>query len=1067
MISYRSFAFILAMLGVVPAFAAANLPLVEDFELTPGGFAPSSAASWKWGPPAAGPGAAHSRTQVWGTNLTSVAYSDSEDAILTSQDYDLTAIAGKAVVVHWWQWLVTEEGYDPASVEVSRDGGGTWEAILGPRSGAVNTAWTQHTVVLDSSYATASFRIRFRLISDDFPSEGGFFIDDLRLGAATLLPAAPLQDFELGDGGYVASGTNSSWAYGTPVSRPGSAFSGANVWATNLDGLYHANEDSALTSPTIDLSGSAGKLLVVSWKQFFDTEEDYDFGFVEVSKDNGATWTRPAGETLSGLVSPGWMRQQVFLDSSFATAGFRLRFRLTSDESYQFDGWAIDDVAIVATSELFPTTASFTKATPKNTPAIFSKADFTGRFSDPDGSELTSITITQLPVHGTLQLGADPVVVNQTIPLDALATLRYVPETDASGIESFQWTAGNFFGPSLPGTVSVDVVEPTPQVVITSDPESQTVNPGSPVTFSVTAVSSLSMAYQWRKNFQNIDNATGPTYSIPVVAETDENVYDVVVNNTATTATSAAASLSVNDPVKFIDQPLSTFVNEGGAVTFAVSAEGTGRLDYQWTKDGHPIPDETFSTLKIEDATAADEGAYRCEVTNVVGTKTTDPANLAVRLKPRFVAHPISRGVLLDGRVTFEVQVDGFGPFTYQWLKDGEEIPGATGPKLILTKLLQSNAGSYSVRVDNGVAEAESDPAKLQVFVWDDVKGVYQDVLAQLEPAGIDQPPFPGRLTVTVTSRGKFTGALQYRGLKYSIRGTFDTTLTASRTIKRPLQSALKLDLLLNPDAQTLTASLTHDDSGVAFRSEGLLPRQVYDRKTNPAPQRGYYTMLLQPAGAGGAPGYLTATALGDGRMQMLGRLPDGRLVSSGAYVQTTGRIAMYQQLYPANATRAGEFAGRVTLPGAGEEEVRDSELSWRKPQQASASDLLPGPFVVSIEATGSRYRVPDVNQTVVELPQDEDLLDLHLVGLPPGPELRRWVRLTPENQFLADPTSAEKIQINLRRKNGFVSGGYTDPATRLRYQFRGVSLQSQKMFGGMLVQKLFRGSFTMFPLVQ
>lgn len=1069
MIHCRTFVFLIAMLGALRAFAT-SLPLVENFEQTSGDFIASSSASWKWGVPVAGPTAAHSGTQAWGTNLTSASYSSGEDAVLTSPEYDLSGYAGKAIVVHWWQWLVSEAGFDEARVEVSRDSGGTWETVFGPRSGVVDAAWTQHTVLLDPSYATAHFQIRFRLTSDDFPSQGGFFIDDLRLSAAALTEAAPLQDFELGNGGYVASGANSTWAYGTPVSAPGAAYSGTGAWATNLNGFYNANEDSVLTSPAFDLTGSAGKLLILSWRQFFETEEGFDFGTVEISNDNGVTWAlAPADETLSGPVSAtGWMRRQCFVDASYATAGFRIRFRLNADDTYQFDGWAIDDVAIFAASGLFPSTGAFSKAAPQNNPIVFSKADFTSHFSDPDGGELAEIMIVQLPASGTLKLGAATVTVGQSIPVNGLGTLSYVPVTDSSGVESFRWSARNFFGSSAAGTVSLAILTPTPRVVITSAPLSQVVNPGAPVTLSVTAVSSLPLTFQWRRNLTPIANATGATYTIPAAAEIDEDSYDVIVSNATESVTSSAAIVSVNDPVSVIAQPLSTFVNEGDSITLAVHATGTGRLDYQWWKDSAPIPDATFATLKIAEAKAADQASYRCVVTNIVGPVSTDAAIVTIRLQPRILVHPISRGVVVNGKVKYKVEVEGFGPFTYQWLKDGIEIPGATGAVLVLDHLLSTNAGSYSVRVGNGIATVESDPATLQVFVWDAVKGNYQDVLERQEPLGADETPFPGRLTVAITRGGRFTGTLEYLGRKHRFRGGFNSELAAQKIIPQANQPSLTLDLQLDAETLTLGASVTQEVGGVSIRSEGLLPRHRYIRQVNPAPEAGRYTVLLQPAedlAVPAAPGFLVAKVNSAGHLRVSGKLPDGRNIACGAYVHSTSRVAIYQRLYLSDLTSAGELSGRLALPATPLDPLVDGGLVWRKPRQKSAA-ILTGPFLADIGVIGSRYRAPVLNQAVIVLPEGKDLLDLRITDLIPATELQRWVHLTPGNVFLADPKSGERIGFSVARRNGLLHGTYTDPLMKKRYRLLGVALQAQGMFGGMVLQEV-PGTFTMVPFVE
>jgi hypothetical protein len=1066
MIRLRVLALALALFGVLRGDAAP--PLVVDFELNAGGFTPSSATSWKWGPPTNGPGAAHSGTQVWGTNLTSTTYSTSENAVLTSGPIDLSGVAGQAIVIHWWQYLVTEEGFDWGYVEVSKDSGGTWEAIFGPRSGVVNDVWTQHTATLDPSYAVATFLISIRLVSDAVASEGGFFVDDLRLTSAPLTPAVPSQDFEGGDGGYVASGTNSSWAYGTPVSAPGGAFSGASAWATNLDGLYNASEDSALTSPAFDLSGFAGKLLIVSWRQFLDTEEGYDFAHVEVSKDNGATWAAAQAAESGPVNIVGWTRRQATVDASYATAGFRLRFRLGADETYQFDGWAIDDVAVFATAALFPAGGDFTKSTAPNIPIAFSKVDFTAHYSDPDGGVLTAVTVLQLPANGTLQLAGAAVTAGQSIPADSLAALSYVPPADVSGTETFTWSASNFFGPSAPATVTLSILTPVPKIVIVKDPAAQTVNPATPVTFGVTAVSSLALTYQWRKNQAPISNATGPSFTLNSAAEADEGDYDVVVTNSSPDeVTSAAATLSVNDPVTFNQHPTSASVDEGQSVTLSVDATGTGRLDYQWLKGSTPIPDATFSSLKIVDAKESDTGDYRCVVTNVVGSKTTNPATVTVQLKPRIVTPPISRGIITNGQVTFVVQAGGAGPFTYQWLKDGVEIPGATAPTLVLAKLLTTNEGQYSVRVTNAVGETESAAARLQVFEWKQVAGTYQDVLEHREPVGAATSPFPGRLTATVTKLGIVSGRLEYLGLTYRFVSKFNSELIVERQIKRTGQSPLGVRLDLDPSTLSLAARVSHTETAGAFVSDGKLPLHRYHAQKNIAPQQGRYTVLLQRAqGAPGpdAPAYLIAKVSAAGNVVFTGKLPDGETAACGAVAQFTGRVAFYRPLYAHNLVFAGELSGRLNLPLTSAALEVDGDLAWRKPQQ-KPSKPLPDAFLATIEAIGSRYVPPAPRQTVIAFPQDKDLLDLDISGPLPGSPLQRWVRLSPANKFAPVPASAENIRFDLVLSTGRVKGAFTEPASRKLLPFEGVVLQAQDQIGGMLLHKTTPGTFLMVPV--
>ena len=82
--------------------------------------------------------------------------------------------------------------------------------------------------------------------------------------------------------------------------------------------------------------------------------------------------------------------------------------------------------------------------------------------------------------------------------------------------------------------------------VITTPPQSQTVNVGANVTFSVTASGTAPFTYQWRKGGNAIGGATASSYAITGAATTDAGSYDVVVTNGAGSGTSAAAVLTVN-----------------------------------------------------------------------------------------------------------------------------------------------------------------------------------------------------------------------------------------------------------------------------------------------------------------------------------------------------------------------------------------------------------------------------------------------------------------------------------------------------------------------------------------
>lgn len=86
---------------------------------------------------------------------------------------------------------------------------------------------------------------------------------------------------------------------------------------------------------------------------------------------------------------------------------------------------------------------------------------------------------------------------------------------------------------------------------------------------------------------------------------------------------------------------------------------------------------------------------------------------------PVVVQEPASQKRIEGTTAVFEVFVTGKRPVTYQWLKDGQPIDGATGSTLTLPRLKPSDSGDYAVQVTNSEGSVTSAPATLQVEALD------------------------------------------------------------------------------------------------------------------------------------------------------------------------------------------------------------------------------------------------------------------------------------------------------------------------------------------------------------
>jgi len=189
--------------------------------------------------------------------------------------------------------------------------------------------------------------------------------------------------------------------------------------------------------------------------------------------------------------------------------------------------------------------------------------------------------------------------------------------------------------------------------------------------------------------------------------------YDVVVFNPDDTPAAIAPTIAA--------QPTSVTVTSGQTVSFTVSANGSGALTYQWSRNNIPIPGATTATFQIAAAASFDAGIYTVTVSNSLGSVTSSAATLVVNEPasqlPRITGHPESQTVTVGSKVTFYVQADSGAPsLSVQWYKNSIAIPGATVGALTFNPVTHGDAGNYSCAVTNVVGTIFTNSATLTVI---------------------------------------------------------------------------------------------------------------------------------------------------------------------------------------------------------------------------------------------------------------------------------------------------------------------------------------------------------------
>lgn len=139
-----------------------------------------------------------------------------------------------------------------------------------------------------------------------------------------------------------------------------------------------------------------------------------------------------------------------------------------------------------------------------------------------------------------------------------------------------------------------------------------------------------------------------------------------------------------------------TSVNLTTVVPATLSTDG---VTATWTTSTRSVTGGTL-TVTLTDAPVLIEIA------------ATTPTSTA----PTISTHPASQTIATGASATFSVVATGTAPLSYQWLKNGTTISGATSTSYIVTSAtVESSSGNYSVTVTNTAGSVTSNAATLTV----------------------------------------------------------------------------------------------------------------------------------------------------------------------------------------------------------------------------------------------------------------------------------------------------------------------------------------------------------------
>jgi hypothetical protein len=318
-----------------------------------------------------------------------------------------------------------------------------------------------------------------------------------------------------------------------------------------------------------------------------------------------------------------------------------------------------------------------------------------------------------------------------------------------------------------------------------TQPQSQVVCDGSPVTFTIQISDPEGITFQWRKGGFEIAGATNDSLTMQAVHPSDAADYDVVCMTPCGPVASDPATLTVHTPGGITTGPQPQAVCLGEPVEFSVVAQGDPSPAYQWRKNSEPIEGAVESVYAIPSAGENNAGSYDVVAWNQCGADTSEAVALVVKALTEITRQPHSRRACVGDSVRLSVRAVGTN-VAYQWRWNTNTIYGATDTTLVIASVGFTNQGNYDVLIG---ADCWADTSDIAVLSISDCTGLtgaccLLDLSCQIlratdcyavgglyggdnsvcdqipcdDPAGVENPAAPNEAAVTPT-------VLSFRGL--------------------------------------------------------------------------------------------------------------------------------------------------------------------------------------------------------------------------------------------------------------------------------------------------------------
>ena len=546
-------------------------------------------------------------------------------------------------------------------------------------------------------------------------------------------------NWNFGDGN-TASGPNPSHAYSLPGTYP--------ITLTLIDDGGGSSSLSAAVT-LIEIIPQQIATTVSAVGATSNSQNNIDDLLGDGNQNLGTKW-----ENLNGIIDDAWFT--VDLGASHSIAEVRIAPR--GDRQYVLDVVIGDSVNGAGQVTGGVTTSCTVPSGSTEVPSslyLCPIADLTGRYITVESQNRNKLPVYGIEVYETMTaMGSNVAPQGQFTALQTEFTLNVDFDASASSdsdgtITQYVWDFGE--GGSATGVapsytyatdadyvVSLTVTDddnavhvltqplsltPLPDAPeFTLHPLSQTVEVGDPVTFSVALAGTPPINLQWQANGVDIAGETGTSYtSVNHNLADDGTLISVVATNAAGSRTSNNAIMTVI-PANIPPTAVISLTPGSGFAPLTVTADAGGSSDSDGTITSYSwdLGDGTSATGVSVNHVYATDGTFTVQltVTDDDGDSSTSSTSITVDppVLPSIVTQPQASAILVGESATFTVSAIGTPTLTYQWRRNGADIPGATASSYSLINASTSDDGAqFSVTVSNAAGSVSSNAVSLGV----------------------------------------------------------------------------------------------------------------------------------------------------------------------------------------------------------------------------------------------------------------------------------------------------------------------------------------------------------------